>query len=190
VRIALHVSAILVLACATPRATKVPLELNAHQEPELVLSKEDGVGSISQSNERHPKSTVSTATIHGSLHWPVRGLIYARFGMKGSEPHDGIDLAVPLGTPVHASDSGIVLFAGEQKGYGLLVVIEHEEGLLTLYAHNQSLNVKVGQTIRADEVVSTVGSSGQTSGPHLHFEVRKNGKPVDPLLHLAAVPEP
>lgn len=124
----------------------------------------------------------------GTLQWPVRGLLYARFGKKGSEPHDGIDLAAPLGTPVKTAAPGSVLYAGEQQGYGLIVILEHEGDLITLYAHNRDLRVKTGQKVRASQVIATVGESGKTSGPHLHFEVRKKGIPEDPLIHLGPVP--
>jgi murein DD-endopeptidase MepM/ murein hydrolase activator NlpD len=115
-------------------------------------------------------------------------VLYARFGRKGKEPHDGIDLAAPAGTPVKTAAPGTVLFAGDQKGYGLIVIVEHPSGLITLYAHNRDLRVKTGQKVREGQVVATVGDSGRTSGPHLHFEVRKNGVPVDPLDHLGPVP--
>jgi murein DD-endopeptidase MepM/ murein hydrolase activator NlpD len=111
-----------------------------------------------------------------------------RFGKKGKEPHDGIDLVEPVGQPVKIAAPGTVLFAGEQKGYGLIVIVEHEGGLITLYAHNRDLRVKTGQKVRPGQVVATVGDSGRTSGPHLHFEVRKDGVPVDPLDYLGAVP--
>ena len=124
----------------------------------------------------------------GTLKWPVRGVLYARFGRKGKEPHDGIDLAAPAGTPVKTAGEGTVLFAGEQKGYGLIVIIEHPKGMVTLYAHNRDLRVKGGQKVREGQVISTVGDSGATSGPHLHFEVRQDGNPVDPLDHLGPVP--
>ncbi|MBL8915778.1 MAG: M23 family metallopeptidase, partial [Archangium sp.] len=79
-------------------------------------------------------------------------------------------------------------FAGEQKGYGLIVIVEHDDGLITLYAHNRDLRVKTGQKVRSGQVVATVGDSGKTSGPHLHFEVRREGVPVDPLDFLGPVP--
>lgn len=122
------------------------------------------------------------------LDWPVRGLLYAKFGKKGKEPHDGIDLAAPLGTPVKTAAPGQVLYAGEQQGYGLICIVQHEDDVITLYAHNRDLRVKTGQKVRRAQVIATVGDSGKTSGPHLHFEVRKAGVPVDPLLHLGAVP--
>lgn len=127
-------------------------------------------------------------TPNAVLSWPLRGVLYGRFGKKGREPHDGIDLAAPLGTPVKTAAPGLVLFAGEQRGYGNIVIIEHESGLVTLYAHNRDLRVKTGQKVRKDQVVATVGESGRTSGPHLHFEVRKEGIAVDPVPYLGQVP--
>nr|WP_257455874.1 M23 family metallopeptidase [Archangium lipolyticum] len=124
----------------------------------------------------------------GMLDWPLRGVLYARFGKKGREPHDGIDLAVPAGTPVKTAQEGEVLYAGEQRGYGLIVIIQHSDRLITLYAHNRDLRVKSGQKVRRGQVVATVGESGKTSGPQLHFEVRVDGKPVDPLDYLGPLP--
>ena len=124
----------------------------------------------------------------GTLDWPLRGVLYARFGKKGREPHDGIDLAVPVGTPVKAAQAGEVLYAGEQRGYGLIVIVQHTEHLITLYAHNRDLRVRTGQKVTRAQVIATVGESGKTSGPQLHFEVRVDGKPVDPLDYLGALP--
>lgn len=135
-----------------------------------------------------PRKAVKVGRDDGVLDWPLRGVLYARFGKKGREPHDGIDLAAPAGTPVKTAAPGTVLFAGEQQGYGLIAIVEHSEGLITLYAHNRDLRVKTGQKVRASQVVATVGDSGRTSGPHLHFEVRKGGVPVDPLDFLGRVP--
>jgi murein DD-endopeptidase MepM/ murein hydrolase activator NlpD len=124
----------------------------------------------------------------GPLSWPLRGVLYARFGRKGRSPHDGIDLAAPAGTPVRTAAEGSVLFAGPQQGYGLLVIVEHAHGLVTVYAHNRDLRVRTGQQIRDGQVIATVGESGKTSGPHLHFEVRQDGAPVDPLDFLGPPP--
>ena len=124
----------------------------------------------------------------GTLDWPLRGVLYARFGKKGREPHDGIDLAVPVGTPVKTAQEGEVLYAGEQRGYGLIVIVQHSDRLITLYAHNRDLRVKTGQKVRREQVIATVGESGKTSGPQLHFEVRVDGKPVDPLDYLGPLP--
>jgi lipoprotein NlpD len=137
---------------------------------------------------KEKRAPVIVGRTDGVLSWPLRGVIYARFGSKGKEPHDGIDLAAPAGTPVKTASPGTVMFSGEQKGYGLIVIVEHANQLITLYAHNRDLRVKTGQQVRAGQVVSTVGDSGRTSGPHLHFEVRQNGIPKDPLLFLGPVP--
>jgi murein DD-endopeptidase MepM/ murein hydrolase activator NlpD len=126
--------------------------------------------------------------LRGDLEWPLRGVLYTRFGRKGRDVHDGIDLAAPLGTPIRAARSGTVIYAGEQRGYGLIAIIEHANGLTTLYAHNRELKVKTGQRVSDGQVIATVGESGRTTGPHLHFEVRKEGVPVDPLDHLGAIP--
>lgn len=137
-----------------------------------------------------PAKAVRVGKGSGVLQWPLRGVLYARFGKKGKEPHDGIDLSAPAGLSVKTAAPGQVIFAGDQKGYGLIVIVEHDNGLITLYAHNRDLRVKTGQKVREGQVVATVGDSGRTSGPHLHFEVRKDGVPVDPLEYLGAVPPP
>jgi len=122
------------------------------------------------------------------LEWPVKGMLYAKFGKKGQEVHDGIDLAAPLGTPVRAAAAGKVLYAGEQKGYGRIVIVEHSAGVVTLYAHNHELHTQTGAEVAAGAVIATVGKSGRTSGPHLHFELRLNGIPVDPLPYFKSPP--
>lgn len=126
----------------------------------------------------------------GQLEWPLRGVLYARFGRKGTEPHDGIDLAAPLGTLVRTAGPGVVLFAGEQHSYGRIVIIEHANGLITLYAYNDEIKVETGDVVKPQQEIATVGQAVQSSGPHLHFEVRRDGLPVDPLLYLGPVPPP
>jgi lipoprotein NlpD len=163
--------ALLAVSCATP-AVVGPL---THAEPDLVEQ------AAPVEEERPPPAPVERP----QLSWPLHGVLYARFGKKGKEPHDGIDLAAPAGTSVKTAAPGKVLFAGEQKGYGNLAIVEHEGGMVTLYAHNRDLRVKAGQRVREGQVIATVGESGKTSGPHLHFEVRKGGVPVDPLQLLS-----
>ena len=130
----------------------------------------------------------AAAALGFALEWPLKGMLYAKFGKKGKEVHDGIDLAAPLGTPVKAAAAGKVLYAGEQKGYGKIVILEHAAGWVTLYAHNHELRTETGATVASGAMIATVGQSGRTSGPHLHFELRKNGIPVDPLPYLKAAP--
>jgi murein DD-endopeptidase MepM/ murein hydrolase activator NlpD len=130
-----------------------------------------------QGSSTAPEST-------SGLIWPVNGPVTSGFGMRWGRMHTGIDIAVPTGTPVHASASGTVVYAGWMSGYGYLVAIDHGGGLATAYAHNSSLLVGVGQTLDQGETISLSGSTGHSTGPHVHFEVRVNGVPVDPLLYL------
>lgn len=98
--------------------------------------------------------------------------------------HDGIDLAAPKGTPIKAASGGIVVKAGRETGYGKMVEISHGNGLDTLYAHASRLKVKVGQLVTKGQVIALVGQTGRATGPHLHFEVRMAGHPLDPTLFL------
>lgn len=116
--------------------------------------------------------------------WPVRGRISSRFGQRWGRMHEGVDLAVNVGTPVRAAADGVVRFAGWNGGYGYLVVIDHGRGIETRYAHNSRLTVKRGQRVTRGTVIAMSGSTGNSTGPHLHFEIRQNGKPVDPLRYL------
>jgi murein DD-endopeptidase MepM/ murein hydrolase activator NlpD len=118
------------------------------------------------------------------LIWPVDGPVTSGFGMRWGRMHTGIDIAVPPGTLVHASAAGTVVYAGWMSGYGFLVAIDHGGGLATAYAHNSSLQVAVGQQVSQGQVISLSGSTGHSTGPHVHFEVRVNGVPVDPLQYL------
>ena len=118
------------------------------------------------------------------LVWPVRGVLISGFGERDREHHDGLDLACPEGTPVFAADEGEVLFAGEQRGYGNLVLIGHGRGLVTVYAHNSENLVEQGEHVLRGEPIARVGRSGNATGPHLHFEVRIGTRPRDPLGFL------
>jgi murein DD-endopeptidase MepM/ murein hydrolase activator NlpD len=98
--------------------------------------------------------------------------------------HEGIDITCASGTPVRAAGAGTVIYAGWLGGYGNLVVVDHGGGLSTAYAHNTSFASSVGQSVAAGQVISYSGSTGNSSGPHVHFEVRVNGSAVDPLGYL------
>jgi murein DD-endopeptidase MepM/ murein hydrolase activator NlpD len=119
-----------------------------------------------------------------ALAWPLEGVLFGRFGVRDGTPHDGIDLAAPEGTPIRAAAGGVVLYAGTQRGYGNLVILRHEDGLITIYAHNQKNLVREGDRVRTGEEVGLVGRTGRATGPHCHFEVRQGTKPRDPLLFL------
>jgi len=101
------------------------------------------------------------------------------------EHHDGVDLAVPSGTPIYPYDEGLVVFAGHKRGYGNTVVVRHGEGLETVYAHNSTNLVRAGQRATPDLPLGLSGSTGRSTGPHLHFEVRLDGSPVNPGPYLA-----
>ena len=126
----------------------------------------------------------------GAFMWPVNGVITSPFGYR-SHPifgrqilHSGIDIGIDCGTPVHAADGGVVVEAGWISGYGYAVVIDHGNGLSTLYGHNESLAVGSGQSVGKGQVIAYAGSTGNSTGPHVHFEVRANGDPVDPMSYL------
>lgn len=115
---------------------------------------------------------------------PVSGSISSSFGKRGRETHTGIDYACAYGVSIKAADSGKVVQVGTYGGYGKMVKIEHNNGYQTLYAHCSSLNVKVGQNVKKGEIIAKVGSTGRSTGPHLHFEIRKNGVPQNPAKYV------
>ncbi len=119
--------------------------------------------------------------------WPARGRIIAGFGKQSDGANnDGINLAVPAGTPVKAAEKGTVIYAGnELQGYGNLVLIQHKDGWVSAYAHNEALLVKRGETVQRGQVIAKAGATGSVSQPQLHFELRKGSQPVDPLPHLS-----
>ena len=116
--------------------------------------------------------------------WPCDGVVVSGFGMRWGRMHEGIDVGCAYGTPNRAAASGTIIYAGWLGGYGNLVVVDHGGGLSTAYAHASSILVGVGQSVSQGDTVSLVGSTGNSSGPHLHFEVRVNGQAVDPLFYL------
>lgn len=126
----------------------------------------------------------------GRFIWPTSGPITSEFGYRihpiyGRQIlHSGIDIGVPTGTVIHAADSGTVVLSGWVSGYGYTVIIDHGNGFSTLYAHNSELLVSEGQSVSQGEAIAHAGSTGNSTGPHLHFEVRINGEPQNPLNYL------
>ncbi len=122
--------------------------------------------------------------------WPVRGWVTSHFGTRTSpfsgilKFHEGMDIAAQTGTPIVAAADGVVIKSGFGTGYGNMVEISHGYGYKSLYAHNSRLNVKAGQRVRRGEVIAYVGDTGSSTGPHLHYEVRLNGLPVNPTRYL------
>lgn len=123
--------------------------------------------------------------------YPVYGTITSPFGMRkspfgyGSEFHPGIDISVPVGTPVKAAGKGVVTYAGWLTGYGNAVIIDHGYGIESVYGHNSEILVKVGQSVKRGDIIAKSGNTGRSTGPHVHFEVRVNGNPIDPMKYLA-----
>lgn len=120
----------------------------------------------------------------GSFSYPARGSISSRYGMRWGRRHTGIDIAAPYGSPVKASDGGTVIWVGYEGGYGKLIKIDHGANYVSYYGHLSKYNVKVGQKVYKGQKIGAVGNSGNSTGPHLHFEIRKNGIVANPLKYL------
>ena len=122
--------------------------------------------------------------LRNQLLWPVHGSINSGFGARGGSFHDGIDIAAAEGTPIVAVDSGQVIYSDQLRGYGNIVIIRHDGGIASVYAHNQTNLVPDGAKVEQGDVVAIVGSTGRVTGPHLHFEIRKNNTAQNPLRYL------
>lgn len=122
--------------------------------------------------------------VAGTFFWPARGVLTSRFGWRYRRHHDGIDLASPRGTPIYAARDGVVDFAGWKGGYGRVVYLGHGGGVVTLYGHASSLSVQAGQRVKKGQLIARVGCTGSCTGSHLHFEVRVNGRAVNPLTYM------
>ncbi|KGF12365.1 murein hydrolase activator EnvC [Negativicoccus succinicivorans] len=141
---------------------------------------------------RQQQGASAGQVVHGSgvFIWPTSGPITSPFGYRihpifGTQIyHSGIDIGVDTGTPIMAADSGVVVEADWLGGYGYAVVIDHGNGLSTLYGHNSELAVSPGQSVQQGQVIAYAGSTGYSTGPHCHFEVRVDGSPVDPMGYL------
>jgi murein DD-endopeptidase MepM/ murein hydrolase activator NlpD len=140
-------------------------------------------GEFGSSEEREPGRTGETTL---GYTWPAAGTVTSRFGRRWGRMHKGIDIAGPIGTPINAAADGIVTAAGWQSGgYGNLVEIRHSDGTTTRYGHNSQISVSIGQTVRQGEQVARMGSTGRSTGSHLHFEIRPSGgSAVNPIALL------
>jgi murein DD-endopeptidase MepM/ murein hydrolase activator NlpD len=170
-------------------------DLSAAEESELeqlVQERQKQLEAQRQAQLRAQGITGATApsTGPGSLGWPVSGTITSPFGWRsnpfGGSPdfHPGLDIAAPMGTTVTAAASGTVILAQWYGGYGNFIMIDHGGSVSTGYGHLSAIYVSVGQTVQRGQAIGAVGSTGHSTGPHLHFEVRVNGKPVDPTPRL------
>jgi murein DD-endopeptidase MepM/ murein hydrolase activator NlpD len=122
--------------------------------------------------------------------WPVSlGVVSSDFGPRGATHHDGIDISTPGGTPIRAARAGRVIYSDTLRGYGNLIIVEHDDGYATVYAHNQENRTALGAQVRQGEVIAAVGETGKTSGPNLHFEIRKDNVARNPLFYLPPLPD-
>jgi murein DD-endopeptidase MepM/ murein hydrolase activator NlpD len=167
-------------------------EVNGIEDPDSIragdrvfipeASAERKVGSETKGDERVQDSEVRRFS--GDFIWPVDGVVTSRFGIRWGKRHDGIDIAAPEGTPVVAAAAGSVLFAGNEGGYGNLVILQHKKNMITIYAHNRSIEVKEADTVQQGQKIAQVGQTGRATGPHLHFEIREGRNPRNPLFFL------
>ena len=166
---------------ATPPAPP-PKDLAAAQSPHSAWK----ATPVEPPAQQSPLKTAEPVGALPSFRWPVRGRVIAGFGpTPNGLQNDGIDLAVPAGTPVKAADDGVVAYAGnELKGYGNLVLIRHDNGYVTAYAHASEILVKRGETVKRGQVIAKSGETGNVKSPELHFEIRKGATPVDPAQFL------
>jgi len=129
-----------------------------------------------------------TPVPRGFFAWPADGQISSRFGPRGHATHDGIDISAPEGSAIKAAADGVVIYSDVLRGYGNVVIINHKDGLSTVYAHNRSNVARVGARVRRGDVIAWLGQTGKTTGPNLHFEVRRNNVARDPLRYLPGNP--
>ncbi len=131
-----------------------------------------------------PVGSVTASDANESFRWPAKGRVINGYGSSGNE---GINIAVPEGTPVKAAEDGTVAYAGSDvKGYGKLVLVRHNNGYVSAYAHNGELDVRPGDKVKRGQTIAKSGATGNVTSPQLHFEIRKGATPVDPIPHLAS----
>ena len=174
-------------ALSGTRAERRESLASVQQEKEEYLHEVVALAAVSASLASRIQTSQSSSSVVRSssgLMWPVSGPVTSGYGWRWGRLHEGIDIAVPTGTPVVAAASGHVIVAGWMGGYGNLVVIDHGGGLATAYGHNSSFGVGSGSTVSQGQTIAYAGSTGNSTGPHVHFEVRVNGSPVDPLGYL------
>ncbi|MET0628470.1 MAG: M23 family metallopeptidase [Acidimicrobiia bacterium] len=191
------------LAAATARFTAqtqaVADALDERTSAESAIERELGSGAVRARPDAITATLAAAQAGQGdvigveSIGQPIPGAsLNSPFGLRndplsgGAGFHPGFDLAATSGTPIHAAAAGVVVLAGDCGGYGNCVVIDHGDSLATVYAHQSGLSARVGEHVDAGEVIGYVGSTGMSTGPHLHFEVRVHGLPVDPVLALPA----
>lgn len=169
--------------------SKLKKETSMYESSERQLERESikliyKISELSSSKKDNPDST-------GKFDYPVKARITSPFGPRRHpifgvrSMHSGIDLAAPYGTPVKASEGGLVIYSGWYGGYGKVVIVDHSQGYSSLYAHLSTIKSKVGDRVKQGQTIGYEGSTGYATGPHLHFEIRSKGKPKNPVLFLS-----
>jgi len=140
----------------------------------------------SRSASRRRTASKPPPAARKNLLWPVKGgILTSRFGTRDGKNHHGIDISAPRGTYIRAADGGIVKFSGwGPRGYGKMIIVKHPGNLTTVYAHNSSNLVKKGTKVKRGQAIAKVGTTGRATGPHVHFEVRNDTHPKNPLFYL------
>lgn len=162
-------------------ANKIINNINEIENEKTALEKL----SVSERANRGEENNITKETFfNNTMNTPVNGVLTSNFGEKRSGSiHKGIDVAAPTGTPIEAALSGTVYYSGVAKGYGKVVIINHDNDLQTIYAHCNELNVSTGEKVEQGQIIAKVGNTGDSTGPHLHFELKMNGTAIDPFQY-------
>ena len=161
--------------------------VNTAQAPKAYTPPVTAAGdSVAAKTKGDTASVAPAATGIGKFRWPARGQVITGFAKtENGKRNDGIDISMPTGTPVKAAENGVVIYSGDGlKEYGKTVLVRHDDGLVTVYAHADQLNVNRGDKVTRGQVIASSGMTGVAKTPRLHFEVRKNASPVDPIKYL------
>ena len=154
-------------------------------EIDALQAASDAIGArIRAAQAQHGASGATSTPSAAGLIWPVSGPITSPFGWRWGRMHQGIDIGASTGTPIRAAAAGTVIYCGWEDGYGNFVVLDHGGNLATAYGHQSAIAVTCGQSVSQGQVIGYVGCTGHCTGPHLHFEVRVDGNPVDPMGYL------
>ncbi len=165
------------------KTTKKVVRINGALQEETVLSEETLVQPVSKvvrTGTKERPAGVGT----GTFLQPYNGVLTSRFGSRWSRQHTGIDISGPVGSDIVAADDGVVTFAGWESGYGYMIKIDHNNGYETYYAHCSQLYAQAGDYVAKGDLIAALGNTGRSTGPHVHFEVRQNGTPTDPLNYV------
>ncbi|MGI5971670.1 MAG: M23 family metallopeptidase [Oscillospiraceae bacterium] len=169
--------------------TAARTELLVDPGPMTLAAEEEAAMQREQAEEgpqdQKEQETINYTASTGSLIWPAEGVLTSPFGQRWGRTHEGIDISSRKDSPIYAADGGLVTYAGNKSnGYGNIVVISHDNGTETWYAHCNTLLVAEGERVAQGQQIATMGSTGYSTGVHLHFEVHVGGEPCDPVSYL------